>query len=135
MSEPPIISTPRLLLKGITPSFIHHLFEIKNEQEIRQLFNFDKEGYNQLRSRHEAGMETYHLSLFYFLLIDKTLDLPIGECGFHTWNKKHARAELFYSMSHDSYKQKGLMTEALQEILDFGFHALQLHRIEALVAD
>lgn len=84
---------------------------------------------------HEKGMETHRLSLLFFLLIDKQNRIPIGECGFHTWNKTHNRAELFYSIRNDSDKQKGYMTEALQAVLAFGFTELNLHRIEALVAD
>ena len=83
---------------------------------------------------HEHGMETHRLSMYFFLLINRENNLPIGECGFHTWNKSHNRAELFYSLRNDADKQKGFMTEALQAVLDFGFNQLNLHRITALVA-
>ena len=68
-------------------------------------------------------------------MIDKETHQPIGECGFHTWNKTHCRTELFYLLRDDKFKQKGLMTEALKATLEFGFTQLNLHRIEALVAD
>ena len=68
-------------------------------------------------------------------LIHKRDSLPICVCGFHTWNNTHKEAELFYSIRKDAYKQKGHMTEALHAVLDFGFDALGLHRIQVLVAD
>ena len=83
---------------------------------------------------HEKGMETHRISIFVFLLIDKETGFPIGECGFHTWAASHNRAEVFYNMTNDNYKQKGLMTEALKAVLKFGFTQLKLHRIEALIA-
>ena len=72
--------------------------------------------------------------MFYFLLIDKKSGLPIGECGFHSWNTTHNRSEVFYNMINEDFKQKGLMTEALKAVLEFGFTELKLHRIEALIA-
>lgn len=128
------IHTPRLLLKGITPSLIHELFKTKTREEIMPYFAVDEEGYNHLKTMHENGMETHRLSMFYFLLLEKESNRTIGECGFHTWNKTHKRAEVFYNLRNDSDKRKRLMTEALVEVLDFGFNKLELHRVEALVA-
>lgn len=129
------ISTQRLILKSITPSIIHEMYATKTKEEIIQFFGFSEDGYEHYRNMHEKGMETYQLSLFFFLLIHKETDQPIGECGFHTWNKKHKRAELFYNIMDESYKQNGYMTEALKAVLDFGYTKLSLHRIEALVAN
>ena len=128
------IKTPKLLLKSITPDIINWLFGHKTREEITAFFGVDNGGYEHLRSMQEGGMETHRLSLFYFLLCDKATGQVIGECGFHTWNRTHHRAELFYSLRNDAHKRKGLMTEALQAVLDFGFKELGLHRIAALVA-
>ena len=132
---PITIETERLLLKGITPSLIHELFTTKTKQELMFFFGFDKDGYLHIKSMHEKGMETHSISLFYFLLIDKQSNLPIGECGFHTWNLKHKRAELFYKLHKDSDKRKGYMTEAVKVVLEYGFTQLNLHRIAAMVAN
>lgn len=130
-----IVNTERLLLKGITPALIHELFRTKTKEEIMQFFNIGEEGYNHYQTMHEKGMETHRLSLFFFLLIDKQTNTPLGDCGFHTWNPTHRRAEVFYAMRNDVVKQKGYMTEALKEVLQYGFTELNLHRIEALVAN
>jgi ribosomal-protein-alanine N-acetyltransferase len=130
-----IINTPRLLLKGISPQVIHAVFTTKTENEVKAYFGVDEKGYQHFKEMHLKGMETHRLSLFFFLLIDKGTNVPIGECGFHTWNRTHKRAELFYLLRHVSYMQKGLMTEALNAVLEYGFVNLGLHRIEALVAN
>jgi ribosomal-protein-alanine N-acetyltransferase len=67
------------------------------------------------------------------LLINKETNLPIGECGFHTWNALHQRAEIFYNMFNENFKQKGFMKEALKKVLEYGFTELNLHRVEALI--
>ncbi|UPT69677.1 MAG: GNAT family N-acetyltransferase [Flavobacterium sp. JAD_PAG50586_2] len=128
------ITTPRLILKSITPAIIHELFNTKSKEEIKTYFGMDDAGYEHYKEMNEKGVETHRLSIFVFLLIDKESGLPIGECGFHTWNATHNRAEVFYVMRDENSKQKGLMTEALKTVLDYGFTELKLHRIEALIA-
>ena len=127
------ITTPRLILKSITPAIIHELFNTKLKEEINAYFGYD-DAFEYYKIMHEKGMETHRISMFYFLLIDKKSGLPIGECGFHSWNTTHNRSEVFYNMINEDFKQKGLMTEALKAVLEFGFTELKLHRIEALIA-
>ncbi len=128
------ITTPRLILKSITPALIHELFNTKTKEELKSYFGFDDDGFEHYKTMHEKGMETHRLSLFLFLLIEKASGLPIGECGFHTWAASHNRAEVFYNMRKDDHKQKGYMTEALEAVLKYGFTDLKLHRVEALIA-
>ncbi|HEX6915949.1 MAG TPA: GNAT family protein [Chitinophagaceae bacterium] len=133
LAEQVVIHTDRLTLKSITPALIHELFETKTKTEICSYFGIDEAGYEFYREMHEKGMETHRISLFVFLLTDRHTGLPLGECGFHTWNRAHRRAELFYSIRNDPDKKKGYMTEALQAVLDYGFNQLNLHRVQALV--
>ena len=128
------IITERLILKSITPNIIIELFKEKTKEEIQAFFEADDDSYNRLKNMYEIGIETYNISLFYFLICDKKSNKVIGECGFHTWNKTHKRAELFYNLKYDTDKRKGIMSEALMKILNFGFNELDLHRIQALIA-
>ncbi|MFT3980083.1 MAG: GNAT family protein [Ferruginibacter sp.] len=128
------LSTSRLILKGIDPPFIKTLFSNKTKEEIMAFFGFGEQGYMHYKYMYEGGMETFRLSLFVFLLVDKQSNEPIGECGYHTLNRTHRRAEVFYNMTNEDYKQKGYMTEALEAVLEYGFTELGLHRVEALVA-
>lgn len=127
------ISTERLLLKSISPTIINKLFEAKTEAEIKQFFDADEGEYAHLKSMYEGGMETHRLSMFYFLLVDKKDNRIIGNCGFHTWNKTQRRSEFFYGLKYEEDKRKGIMTEVVAEVLNYGFTTLELHRIEALV--
>lgn len=129
------IITPRLILKSITPEVIHNMFNTQSKEAIVNYFRLDDKGFAHYKGMHEKGMTTHRFSLFYFLLIEKEQNIPIGECGFHSWNIPHRRAELFYLLRNDIHKQKGYMTEALKFVLDAGFRELNLHRIEALVSE
>jgi [ribosomal protein S5]-alanine N-acetyltransferase len=133
MQDQIILQTERLVLKSITPAIINELFNTKIKEEIIAYFGLDENGYLHYKDMHENGMTTHRISIFVFLLIEKQTNLPIGDCGFHTLNKTHRRTEVFYQLRKDEHKRKGLMTEALKAVLHYGYTALDLHRIEALV--
>ena len=133
--NPPELTTPRLILKSITPAVIHELFNTKTEEEIKQFFGCHDTHYEHLRQVHLQGVEMYRLSHHHFLIIEKETNVPMGECGFHTWNTKHRRAELFYLLYKDEYKQKGFVKEALGPVLAFGFTQMGLHRVAAFITD
>lgn len=66
-------------------------------------------------------------------IIAKTTGSVIGNCGFHNWYKEHQRAEIGYLL-HEPYRGQGFMSESLHTILTYGFHYLDLNRIEAYVS-
>jgi ribosomal-protein-alanine N-acetyltransferase len=54
----------------------------------------------------------------------------IGTCGYYRWDKQHDRAEIGYDLWPDYWGQ-GLMPEALQALVRFGFEQMELNRVEA----
>ena len=54
----------------------------------------------------------------------------IGTIGFMWVQQENRSAEVGYSLSR-AYWNRGIMTEALQAVLQFGFETLNLNRIEA----
>jgi ribosomal-protein-alanine N-acetyltransferase len=128
------LETERLILKSITPALIRHLFETLDKEQIMRFLGESEAGYEKHLQMNKEGLEMYRISLYYFLLVKKESHLPIGVCGFHTWNLGHNRAELFYYLYDDSSKRNGYVSEALPVVLNFGFKELNLNRIEALVA-
>lgn len=129
------ISTDRLILKSITPAIIHEIYSSWSKEDVMSYFGFDESSYDHYKLMHEKGMETHRTSMFFFVLVLKETNESIGECGFHTWDFKHNRAEAFYTLRKDEFKRKGYTTEAFSEVLNFGFNELKIHRVEALVAD
>ena len=57
----------------------------------------------------------------------------IGTLGYHEWVREgghHARVG--YELLAE-YRSRGFMTEAMTAILDYGFDAMKLHRVEAQI--
>jgi [ribosomal protein S5]-alanine N-acetyltransferase len=128
-----IIQTKRLTLKSVSPANVHELFLNKSKEEIMDFFACDENTYEFYREMHEGGMETHRISLFFFRIIHSESHRVIGEFGFHTWNKTHRRAELYYNIRKEEDKKQGFMSETMENLLKFGFTTLNLHRIQALV--
>ena len=135
MTSPDTLQTPRLKLKRVTPLIVTELFRTKTDQEIAAQFALSEKGFEYLKTMYAGGLESYSSSFYYFLLCDKEHETVLGECGYHSWNKRHAKAEIFYNLRNDAVKQKGYMKEALGEVLRFAFEELDLHGVEAKVSD
>ncbi len=127
------IETERLLLEALTPHAIRELFRAHTREFIMNYLGIDDQGWVRYESMVSEGMEMHRLSHLFFLLIRKSDMKPIGECGFHTWNLLHRRAELFYLLRNDEFKQQRFMSEALPAVIRFGFEHMNLHRMEALI--
>lgn len=56
----------------------------------------------------------------------------IGSCGYYGFHPWHRRASIGYELARPFWRQ-GIMTEALDAILDLGFNKMELNRIEAVV--
>ena len=129
-----LLTTPRLILRKLTPEVYDFIFKSYNENELKTFLGTETaEEMKVERERYEKGLSTFNKSFLYFQLLDKVNQHVIGWCGYHTWYLEHFRAEIFYMLKHDENKKKGLMSEAMDIVLDYGFKTMNLHRIEALV--
>ena len=57
-------------------------------------------------------------------------DRLIGTIGFHRLIKEHFRAEIGYIL-HPDHWRKGIMGEALEAVVAYGYTEMGLHSIEA----
>ena len=129
------IYTPRLNLIKITPDIFNHIFETNDDEGIKAFFGVDSDKWlEREKEKYRLGMAMFGKTMVYFVMKDKSTGKAIGGCGYHTWYTEHNRAELGYGITDESYKRKGLMSEALEAVLRYGFNEINLHRVEALTA-
>ena len=129
-----IIETRRLLLKGLSPADMKAIFENHTKPDIKRLLGHrSEEDFLKEENKHKNGYSSYNRSFMLFLVTDKASGSIIGRCGLHNWNIEHRRAEIGYAIEEERFKRKGLMTEAVSTIIDYGFSKMNLNRIEALV--
>lgn len=65
-----------------------------------------------------------------FMITDKK-DTPIGVCGLIHINKKDKSADVAIIIGKQQLHHKGLGSETLQMLIEYGFKRLNLHRIGA----
>lgn len=129
----PEISTGRLLLRRIFKEDAEAIYSLRSNDAVMQYIDREK-----LKSTQEA---LGFIQLLDDLLVNNnginwaiTLAAEpatlIGIIGFWRIIKQHHRAEIGY-MLEPAHWGKGIMKEAVEAAIRFGFGALQLHSIEA----
>lgn len=129
------IETERLFLRKVVPDTYHYVFEHFSENELQEFLGITStEKLQEEKEKFRKGITTHNKSMVLFQLLDKKSNKVIGGCGYHTWYLDHNRAEIGYALTDDNFKRMGLMSEALQHVLDHGFDTMQLHRVEAFIS-
>ncbi len=129
------LETERMHLRRFDGETLKFVFEHYTQPELRDYFGVQSnDGLTKPRRWYEGGIETYNKKMLFFHLIDKTSKKVIGWCGYHTWYIDHRRAEIGYGLFQDNWKRKGLMTEAMEAVIDYGFGPMNLNRVEAFVS-
>ena len=129
------LQTPRLILRKITIEDAEDIFAYANDPQVTNYTLWDahqsiKDTYEYLNNvafaiyRSGKGMK--------WGIVEKESGKLIGTCSLHT-TPIHRRAELGYVIARDYWGQ-GLMTEAATAAIAFGFHVMQLLRIQAFCA-
>ncbi len=128
------ITTPRLLLRKVTPETYKEVFTQYSDPEIMSFFGHQsREELVIERDRYEKGLSTFNKTVLYFHMIEHSSSRVIGSCGFHTVYTQHARAEVYYWINKEEDRRKGYGTEAFAEVLKYGFGEMNLNRIEAFI--
>ena len=70
---------------------------------------------------------------FYWAIRSQETQKLIGTLGFNYLSFVHCKGEISYDLSSD-YWGKGIMTKAINKIVDFGFSSIDLVRVQAHTA-
>ena len=128
------LNTARLILDRVTGDDLQRAFEQRSPQQLREWLG-DEGVYQRNLRRFEAGHFVGMNTVVQFHLHLKNTSETIGACGFHNWQPEHQRAEIGYAHYREEFKHQGYMKEALVAVLNYGFHGMNLHRIDSLVSD
>ena len=130
----PPLETRRLRLREIEERDAEQVYAIFSDPLVMEYYNCDPLSDLDVartaiakiseKSRTKTGIR-WGITL-------KNEDLVIGTCGYNSLVPTQFRGEIGYDLHRDFWKQ-GIMREALQAILAFGFDRLELNKIEAKV--
>ena len=130
----PVIETPRLILRGIRASDAAAIFATFSDAETMEYY-----GEEPHRTVEDAREHIRQIAAWYArregirwgVTLRDGGDEVIGSCGLFRFDEGFNRAETGYELRR-AYWRRGIMSEAMRGLLDFGFGAMGLHRIEAL---
>lgn len=131
----PVFNLERFVLRQPRKSDSGAFVEYLNNDEVNFYIPEESIARTILRAEEEItylrNMYNYKHSLYWVIATHKE-DKVIGSCGFNYWNRYHKRAEISYDLSRE-YWSNGIMSNALDKIIDFSFNKMELKRIEAAV--
>ncbi|MBS1551451.1 MAG: GNAT family N-acetyltransferase [Bacteroidetes bacterium] len=131
-SEFPILETDRLILKELSLNDAEDIFEIYSNEEVMKYF-----GKNTYKDLSEAEL-MIEMCIRAFKnkegirwgIVFKNSGELIGSAGIWRIIEKHLRGEIGYDLKITHWN-KGIMTEALRAVTEFGFSKMNLHSLEA----
>jgi len=129
----PTIKTSRLLLRPFIESELENVFVGLSDPEVIKYYgvSYDTLEATKQQMQFFADLEKDGTGIWWAVC---SADNKVfhGAGGLNSLSKVHRKAEIGFWLMPDFWN-KGIMTEALPLICNYGFDNLELHRIEAFV--
>jgi ribosomal-protein-alanine N-acetyltransferase len=128
----PTLYTERLSLRAMHPIDAEDMFDYARRPEVTEYLlwsehknlRFTKDYLNYIQTRYKLG------DFYDWAIIDRESRRMIGTCGFTKIDAANDSAEIGYVLNPD-FHRRGLGSEAVRRVIEFGFEELSLNRIEA----
>jgi len=134
MKNFPIIETKRLILRRPKTKDLDTVYEIQSDPEVMRYYGVLPYDSSEKAQKHLDWLLSLHnenKGLRPIITI-KGEDHYIGDVGYYDYEKRHNRAEIGYILGKN-YWGKGIMSEALEAMLIYGFNVMGLNRVQALI--
>jgi ribosomal-protein-alanine N-acetyltransferase len=131
--EFPILKTKRLILSHVSLDHVEDAYEFYSDNEVMK--GHGEKGLKSMADVKERILNWYvnpyenKTGIRFGIFLQDSRKL-IGSCGFRRIDHQHLKAEVGYELS-SHYHRIGIMKEALQRLIFFGFEEMNLNRIEA----
>jgi ribosomal-protein-alanine N-acetyltransferase len=131
----PILKTERLLLRQVNVNDAEALLALRSNDEVMKYiprpYLKNKEDALELIAMFDDKIE-YGIGINWGIaFLDKPEEI-IGIIGHYRMKPEHYRTEVGY-MLFPKYNGRGIVSEALQKVVDYGFNDMKLHSIEAIL--
>jgi ribosomal-protein-alanine N-acetyltransferase len=128
-----MIKTERLILKEINESHVEDILKIRSNEVVNQFVkrNSPKNNYDALQFILTIKGKTQNKQTVYFGISQKDQSNLIGTICLWNFSEDRKTAEVGYELLPE-YHRKGIMSEALKAVLDYGFKDLYLQEIVAM---
>ncbi|MBQ7379843.1 MAG: GNAT family N-acetyltransferase [Clostridia bacterium] len=131
-SKIPTLETERLILRKMLVSDKEDIYAYSCREDVTEYLTwaphtsiaYTQDYLRYIGQRYSVG------DYFDWAVVEKKSGRVIGSCGFTRFDYPNDAGEIGY-VFHPDFGGQGYATEAVGEVVRFGFVALKLHRIEA----
>ncbi len=128
------LETERLLLRRVVESDVNEVFALRSNAETMQyiprpLVTSNEEALEHIRMIEDKIVADEGINWAITLKGNSKL---LGIIGHYRIKPEHYRSEIGYMLLPD-YQGKGIVTEAIKKVVDYGFDQMNLHSIEAII--
>lgn len=130
----PVIETERLLLRRITNDDVNEVFELRSNPETmkfipRPLVKNNEEALEHIAMIEDKIVTNEGINWGVSLKDDSKL---LGIIGYYRLQPENHRAEIGYILLPE-FHGKGIIPEAVNRLITYGFDDMKLHSIEAVI--
>ena len=127
----PTLFTNNLELRQFTKADLNDYFLIRSDAKVMAALDKNPNTVIETEALMEVMQKRVEENLaINWVICTKTNKQLIGYIGFHNIDILHKRAEIGYALFF-KYHRKGIMKDAIKEVINFGFGVINLHSIEA----
>lgn len=128
------LETERLYLRRVTKEDVNEIFALRSDQEVmkyipRPLVKTDEDALAHIAMIDEKIDSNEGINWAITLKNNPKL---IGIIGHYRIRPEHFRAEIGYMLLPE-HQGKGIISEAINEVVNYGFEVMKLHSIEAII--
>ncbi len=131
----PELKTERLLLRQVTANDADAILSLRSNDEVMKFiprpYLKNREDALELIAMFDDKIEN-GIGINWGMTFLNEPDKIIGIIGHYRMKPEHYRAEVGY-MLFPEYNGKGIVSEALQKVVEYGFKKMKLHSIEAIL--
>ncbi len=130
----PILETERLLLRCVAKEDVDEIFALRSNKETmkyipRPLLKSKEDALEHIAMIVEKIENNEGIN---WAITLKGSSKLIGIIGHYRIQPEHYRAEIGYMLLPE-YRGKGIATEAISKVVQYGFEIMKLHSIEAII--
>jgi [ribosomal protein S5]-alanine N-acetyltransferase len=131
----PELETERCILRAISPEDIHDAFEYMSDDRVTQYLPWDTVStLDEAQKRLQKYLTVFDEQTgITWGIINKANNKMMGIFLLWHFSLSHFRAEIGYVLGSDWWQQ-GFMAEVASAVLDYGFHEIKFHSMEAHIA-
>lgn len=132
----PDLKTERLLLRKIALEDAPEIFFLRSDEKV--LMHIGKEPASSIKDAEDFIQRVNtaianNESIIWAITLNNIPEKVIGTICFWRLQPENYRAEIGYAL-HPEYWRKGIMKEAINKVLEYGFAIMKLHSVEARIS-